>query len=124
MFFDHLRAIGLPPSAGILVAVGWFEIVLGLVIAVRPLPLLVWLAFFWKLFTESLYAFAGEPIDVFETIERWGDYGIPIALLLILNRARVERRSSVCAAGPHDRAETRKGIPLSIPARSCGSKVN
>jgi uncharacterized membrane protein YphA (DoxX/SURF4 family) len=93
MYFDHLRAIGLPPSAGILVAVGWFEIALGLAIALRPLPHLVWLAFFWKLFTESLYAFAGEPIDVFETIERWGDYGIPIALLLILDRARVETES-------------------------------
>lgn len=89
MYFDHLRAIGIQPTSALLVAIGWFEILLGVAIAARPWIPLVWFAFFWKLLTESLHPFAGAPLDVFEWIERWGDYGIPIALLLILCRARI-----------------------------------
>ena len=91
IYLEHVRAIGLPVGQSFVNAVGWGEMILGVVIAVRPMTPLVWLVFFWKLLTESLYPFAGRAIDVFETIERWGDYGGCIALLLILYY--MERRS-------------------------------
>ncbi len=84
MYLAHFHAIGLPVTQSAITLIGWGEMLLGAVVAFRPMIPLVWFIFFWKLATESLYAFAGRPIDVFETIERWGDYGGCIALLLIL----------------------------------------
>jgi uncharacterized membrane protein YphA (DoxX/SURF4 family) len=113
MYFDHLRAIGIQPSSALLVAIGWFEILLGVAIAARPWIPLIWFAFFWKLFTESLYPFAGSPVDVFEWIERWGDYGIPIALILILRRSRGEAEGT-----PSQRAVRRESDTRSVPSTS------
>ena len=84
LFMAHAHAIGLPASQALLNGVGWFEIALGIAIAVRPLAQVVWFALFWKLATELLWPIAGRPIEIFETIERWGDYGGCVALLLIL----------------------------------------
>jgi hypothetical protein len=46
------------------------------------------LALLWKLFTEFLYVPADTVtgmgiVNIFEWIERWGDYGIPLAMLYI-----------------------------------------
>jgi uncharacterized membrane protein YphA (DoxX/SURF4 family) len=85
MYLEHFQAIGIPATQTFVNALGLGEMVLGIVVAVRPMAPVVWVVFFWKLFTESLFPIAGRPIDVFETIERWGDYGGCIALLLILH---------------------------------------
>lgn len=113
MYFDHLRAIGIQPSSALLVAIGWFEVLLGVAIATRPWIPLIWFAFFWKLFTESLHPFAGSPVDVFEWIERWGDYGIPIALILILSRSGIEGEGT-----PSERAVRRESEtpPATMPS--------
>jgi hypothetical protein len=44
----------------------------------------------WKLFTEFLYVPADTVsgmgiVNIFEWIERWGDYGIPLAMLYIIS---------------------------------------
>ena len=57
---------------------GWFEIVLGLAVFLRPWPALLLFVFAWKLGTEALRPLAGEP--VWEFIERGGSYGAPLAL--------------------------------------------
>jgi len=92
MYADHLRLFGLAATPGLLGAIGWFEIALGVLVALRASVPLLWFVFAWKLFTESLYPFAGRAVDVFETIERWGDYGACVALILILRH--------VAARGP------------------------
>jgi len=84
LFLAHARSIGISATQPFVNVVGWFEIALGVAIALRPAALLVWFTLFWKLATESLWPIAGRPIEVFETIERWGDYGGCVALLLIL----------------------------------------
>ena len=88
----HWRAIGIPATHTFIAAVGWFEILLGVIVAARPMIPVVWFILAWKIATELLYPIAGDPVDIFETIERWGDYGGCVALLLILyyyrNRSR------------------------------------
>lgn len=61
---------------------GLFEIALGLVACLKPR--LSWILPFvcvYKLTFELLFPVAGVPMDIFETIERMGDYIIPIILL-------------------------------------------
>ena len=84
MYFHHMAVLNITATPAILQIVGWFEIMLGLFVAIKPNIKILWFIFFWKIFTESLYAFAGNPVDIFETIERWGDYGAPLALMVIL----------------------------------------
>jgi len=74
---DHLAGVGVDP--GLLTTVGWGEIVLGLVIAVRPAPAVLIVALLWKVGTEALYPVTGAPI--WEFVERAGSYAAPLALL-------------------------------------------
>ena len=75
----HYTTIGLPTSTTVLV--GWFEIVLALALAVRPIAgLLIFIAA-WKLATEFLFVTAGAPI--WEFVERAGSYAAPLALALL-----------------------------------------
>jgi len=106
MYLDHFHAIGLPVGQSFVNVVGWGEMILGAVVAIRPMTPLVWFIFFWKLATEALHPFAGSAIDVFETIERWGDYGGCIALLLILYYL-AQRPGSATGAATHGAAAPR-----------------
>ena len=84
MYVEHLSVLSITGTPQVLQAIGIFEIILGVIAIIKPSISLIWFILVWKLFTESLYPFAGKAVDIFETIERWGDYGGPVALLLIL----------------------------------------
>jgi hypothetical protein len=72
----HYAAIGLPPGAtGV---IGWLEIGLAALVALRPMPGLLLVVVAWKLATESLFVVAGAPI--WEFVERAGSYAAPLAL--------------------------------------------
>jgi hypothetical protein len=80
----HYASIGLPSQVTPLV--GWFEIGLGVAVAIRPAaPLLVFIVL-WKLATESLFLVAGD--RVWEVVERAGSYAAPLALAMLLARRR------------------------------------
>jgi hypothetical protein len=111
-FIDHLQAVGIPATQSLVTAMGWFEIALGFAVALRPVAPLVWFTLFWKLATESLWPIAGRTVDIFETIERWGDYGGCVALLLILYYERLSggpNPSRLPSAIPYYRAHERHG---------------
>jgi hypothetical protein len=70
--------------------VGYAEFALGILIFIVPVRPIIFLALLWKLFTEFLYVPADTVsgmgvINIFEWIERWGDYGIPLAMIYILS---------------------------------------
>lgn len=85
MLLEHAALIGLPATG-----MGWFEILLGAAILVRPLPALLIVALAWKLVTESLFIAAGAP--VWEFIERGGSYAAPLGLLWIVSRRPAPNR--------------------------------
>jgi hypothetical protein len=92
MLASHYAAVGLPAST--IVVVGWTEMTLALVVAIRPtVPLLVFVTV-WKLSTEALFPIAGAPI--WEFIERGSSYAAPaaLALLMVHLASRVESRRS------------------------------
>lgn len=59
MLLDHYASIGIsdallnPQSFGIML--GWFEIILGVAVLIKPLRSLLLFIFFWKIGTELLY---------------------------------------------------------------------
>lgn len=82
----NLDFISFPVDQSSLLLFGAFEIALGLVVLFFPrLKGLMWFVLFFKLFIESIYPFRGTAYDIFETIERMGDYIIPLALIHIYN---------------------------------------
>jgi hypothetical protein len=85
MLTAHYAAIGLSSDATAIV--GWFEIAVAAVVAMRPaVPLLLGIVA-WKLATEYLFVVAGAPI--WEFVERAGSYTAPLALAaLIVHRNR------------------------------------
>jgi hypothetical protein len=86
MLIDQWASIGLPGSGLdpvlFITLIGGFEIFLGLFVLIRPLrPLLILIAA-WKIMTEMLYPISGT--SIWEFVERFGSYGAPVALYLLL----------------------------------------
>ena len=89
MLIDHWQSIGVNADVDFITKIGYAEFALGILIFLAPLRPLIFLALGWKLFTEFLYVPADTVagmgiVNIFEWIERWGDYGIPLAMLYIL----------------------------------------
>jgi hypothetical protein len=80
MLQAHYAALGLP--LGTMAAVGWFELALAAIVAVRPMAGLLVFVAAWKIATESLVLVAGAPIG--EVGERAGSYAAPLALAVML----------------------------------------
>jgi hypothetical protein len=76
----HYASIGLP--TGTMAFVGWFEIGLAIVIALRPAVGLLLFVAAWKLATESLFVVTGAP--VWELVERAGSVAAPLALAALM----------------------------------------
>jgi hypothetical protein len=106
VLIEHWESIGIgeplvDPDA-LIIAIGWFEIALGLTVLIRPVPGLLVFILVWKLLTELLYPISGVPVPspgpaeilIFETVERSGDYGVPIALLLLMTYQAHPARSA------------------------------
>jgi hypothetical protein len=95
MLTGHYAWLGLPASTTGLV--GWFEIALGVAIAIRPIAGLLILAAGWKLATESLFIATGAPI--WEFVERAGSYAAPLALLAMRERGMRDQGSEIRVSG-------------------------
>lgn len=76
----------LPVDAGlaltILTCIGWMDIVVALFVLVKPIRIVVLWAVFWGFWTALLRPIVGEPI--WDFVERWANWGAPLALLLLL----------------------------------------
>lgn len=88
MLINHWQSIGVNADVSFITQVGYAEFALGILIFIAPLRPLIFFALGWKLFTEFLYVPADTVtgmgiINIFEWIERWGDYGIPMTMLYI-----------------------------------------
>lgn len=90
MLIDHWQSIGVNADVAFITRVGYAEFALGVLVFLAPLRPLIFIALGWKLFTEFLYVPADTVVgmgvvNIFEWIERWGDYGVPLCMLYILS---------------------------------------
>lgn len=86
MLAAHYASVGLPATKDFVALVGYFELFLSALVLIKPKFIwkeILYFVLFWKLLTEMLYVTSGPLVNIFEWIERWGDYGIPMALLFI-----------------------------------------
>lgn len=96
MLIDHWQSIGVNADVAFITQVGYAEFLLGILVFIAPLRPLILLALGWKLFTEFLYVPADTVagmgiVNIFEWIERWGDYGVPLAMLYILSYRKAKK---------------------------------
>lgn len=73
----------------VLTFVGVLDILLALLVLVRPVRLaLLWMTF-WGFWTALVRPLVGEPF--WDFVERWANWGAPLALLLLRGRPRSGR---------------------------------
>ena len=80
-----------------LTTIGWFEIVLGVLVLFAPITPLLFFVCFWKIVTESLFIWSGAFYGGFEFIERGASMVAPLALysiVLILKESKSSLRRS------------------------------
>lgn len=87
-WLDYFAALGIAPDVAMVLmpVVGSLDIMLGVAALVAPVqPVLLW-AVAWGLWTALLRPIAGEPF--WETLERAGNYGVALALLVWIRAGR------------------------------------
>jgi hypothetical protein len=76
-----VAGIGREGAYALMPLVGAADILLGVLVLVRPRPALLAYMSLWAVWTAALRPLSGEPF--WEALERAGNYGVPIALLLL-----------------------------------------
>ena len=70
----------------LLFSIGLLDVVLAVLILIKPVRLVLLWMVFWGFWTALLRPIVGEPIWGF--VERWANWGAPLALLLVLGWPR------------------------------------
>lgn len=99
LLVEHWAAVGLEIDGAALRAVGWMEIAAGVAVLASGATWLLLSVAAWKMATELLYPLAGPPMDVFEWVERGGDYFAPLAAIVARNAGGGRRAPPPGAAG-------------------------
>ncbi len=83
-----------PVVAGqILLVIGLMDLLLALVVLIKPLrPVLYWMAF-WGLFTALLRPMVGK--EIWDFIERFANWAAPLALALMVGKNEVGKNETV-----------------------------
>ncbi|HEV7993178.1 MAG TPA: hypothetical protein VGP25_15240 [Gemmatimonadaceae bacterium] len=81
-WLPFFQLVGIGPSAAwwLMLLIGGLDIAVGLSMLVAPLPATLLYAAAWTLWTAALRPLSG--LSVWELVERAGNYGVPIALLV------------------------------------------
>lgn len=81
-WIQQLTGADAAAAGQLLFLIGVMDVLLAILILVRPVRLaLLWMAF-WGFWTALVRPIVGEP--VWDFIERWANWGAPLALLLFL----------------------------------------
>lgn len=84
ILIDQWQSIGVPAGMTFLHVLGIAEIGAAIAVVFRPSRGLLLFIGYWKIASELLYPVSGKLRDVWEWIERGGDYVTPFALLCVL----------------------------------------
>lgn len=84
----YFGLVGIPRDMALqlMPLVGTVDIVAGFAVLFAPRPIVLMYMTVWALWTALLRPLAGEPIA--EALERAGNYGVPLALLMLTGRPR------------------------------------
>lgn len=87
----YFGVVGIAPDVAhtLMPVVGTVDILMGVAVLFSPRPFVLLYMVVWAMWTALLRPLAGEP--VFETLERAANYGVPLAMLLLVGRPRTIR---------------------------------
>lgn len=81
-WFSNFGVSDTATAAQLLFIIGVMDVVLAILILIKPVRLaLLWMTF-WGFWTALLRPLVGMP--VWDFIERWANWGVPLALLLLI----------------------------------------
>lgn len=90
-WLPYFAVLGIGPEVAfkLMPMIGLVDILVGLLVILRPHPAALVYMVFWASWTALLRPLAGEPF--WEALERAGNYGVPLALLLLVVAAKGPR---------------------------------
>ena len=85
-WIQKMLSVEASTAGGILLCVGAFDVLVGLIILLKPIkPILLW-ATFWGFWTALVRPIMGDPI--WDFIERWANWGAPLALYFLMKGSK------------------------------------
>lgn len=118
-WLPYFAVAGIGPDLArtLMPVVGSFDILIGLLALVTPRPAVLVYAATWGVWTALLRPLSGE--SVFETLERAGNYGVPIAFLILVGVAwrptrRWLREVDVSALTPERRRRVMMALRVAV----------
>jgi len=97
-FYFAVVGIGRETALGLMPLIGAFDVALGLSVLIRPIRALVLYMAAWCLWTALLRPLAGE--SIWEAVERAGNYGVPLALFLLMQGGNAKTWLGSRSRGP------------------------
>lgn len=91
-WIQYFTALGFSAEMAttVLPLIGIMDIVVAIIILVRPVPIVLLWMVFWGLWTALLRPLAGEPI--WDFVERSANWGAPLALLILIGWPKTLKR--------------------------------
>jgi len=81
-WIQQLLGVEIGTATILLTLVGIIDLIVALIILIRPIRIIVLWATIWGFWTAILRPIVGEP--VWDFVERWANWGAPLSLLLLL----------------------------------------
>ena len=85
-WINQLTGVEIDTATIFLTLIGLVDMLVALIILMRPIRIVVLWAVFWGFWTALVRPIVGEPI--WDFVERWVNWGAPLALLLLLGWPR------------------------------------
>src|SRR3989344_7303232 len=86
LWIQELLGTEVATAATLLTLIGITDLVVALIVLLRPIRIILLWAALWGFWTALLRPIVGEPI--WDFVERWANWGAPLALLLIIGWPR------------------------------------
>lgn len=81
-WIQQIAAADVATATQLLLLVGIVDVLVAIIVLVRPIPAVLAWAAFWGFWTALVRPLVGE--SFWDFIERWANWGAPLALLLII----------------------------------------
>jgi len=81
-WIQQLAGVEAGTAATLLTMVGLLDVLVALIVLVKPIKIVLLWAALWGFWTALVRPLVGEPF--WDFVERWANWGAPLALLLIL----------------------------------------
>ena len=119
--FFGLVGIGPDVAYKLMPIIGTIDIIAGLSVLVRPMPIVFLYMSVWALWTAALRPLSGG--DVAEMLERAGNYGVPLAAVFLVSLPTT-LRGWFAVARPHDLDPGATAVSAARPAMPFGRAIN